>query len=185
MWGMHTRPGNDPMKRAKENQDSMAIIDCFAGKGELERHILSQVPRVTMHTSWSQVALQKRASPSQHLLTSSSSLRRSNVPHRMRRARATRSKSFTFRGGEPPHFLAGPHSGVRPACGHVPWLCGHQPRPLHFSSRCVREWKYLRGSVPEGKQTVRRKCWGLARCHRPTAGGAGLPFPGTHKRPET
>lgn len=29
LWGQYSRPGNDPMKRTKENQDSFAVIDEF------------------------------------------------------------------------------------------------------------------------------------------------------------
>ena len=32
-WGEHSRPGNDPMKNRKENQDSYVVIDNYAGKG--------------------------------------------------------------------------------------------------------------------------------------------------------
>jgi serine/threonine protein phosphatase PrpC len=31
-WGEYSRPGNDPMKRVKENQDSVAVIDKFGGR---------------------------------------------------------------------------------------------------------------------------------------------------------
>jgi serine/threonine protein phosphatase PrpC len=31
-WAVLTRPGNDPMKRVKENQDSCVVIDEFAGR---------------------------------------------------------------------------------------------------------------------------------------------------------
>lgn len=33
-WGVLSRPGNDPMKRVKENQDTFVVLDHFAGSGE-------------------------------------------------------------------------------------------------------------------------------------------------------
>jgi len=34
IWGFLSRPGNDPMKRVKENQDCFAVLDNFAGKSD-------------------------------------------------------------------------------------------------------------------------------------------------------
>ena len=31
LWAEYSRPGNDPLKRVKENQDACVVIDSFAG----------------------------------------------------------------------------------------------------------------------------------------------------------
>lgn len=62
-WGEYSRPGNDPMKRVKENQDSAIVLDNFGGKsnqiffGVFDGHgpnggLASQFCRDKLPTTW-------------------------------------------------------------------------------------------------------------------------------------
>jgi serine/threonine protein phosphatase PrpC len=62
-WGEYSRPGNDPMKRVKENQDSLVVVDGYGQKenqmfiGVFDGHgpnggLASQFCRDRMPASW-------------------------------------------------------------------------------------------------------------------------------------